>query len=138
MEGFSEASEDGSVADVSVDAAGDSFSVVGAVASEAGSRVAEALSFEALSFEALSFEALSFEVSSFEVLSFEVSSFEVSSFEVSSFEVSSLEVSSFEASSFEASVLEELLETWLAELQPEKMTDAMSKSVAIDRYRRCS
>ena len=118
MEGCSEASADGSVTDVSVDAAGDSFSVVGAVASEAGSRVAEVLSLEALSFEALSFA-----VSSFEALSFAVSSFEVSSFEVSSFEVS---------------VLEGLLESWLAELQPEKKTDAMSKSVAIDRIRRCS
>ena len=108
MEGCSEASADGSVTDVSVDAAGDSFSVVGAVASEAGSRVAEVLSLEALSFEALSFA---------------VSSFAVSSFEVSSFEVS---------------VLEGLLESWLAELQPEKKTDAMSKSVAIDRIRRCS
>ena len=93
VEACSEASGDGSVADVSVDAAGDSFSVVGAVASEAGSRVAASLSRE---------------------------------------------VSSFEVSSFEVSVLEGLLESWLAELQPEKVTDAMSKSVAIDRFRRCS
>ena len=79
---------DVSVADVSVDAAGDLFSVVGAVASEAGSRVAASLSFE--------------------------------------------------VSSFEVSVLEGLLESWLAELQPEKVTDVMSKSITIDRFRRCS